>query len=123
MLKLPPGRSYGQEDEHGNQLELKTLMADDTLRNKSPFVRPAMNDDTPLPPFPYEMIDAPSEPRSTVAEVSDAVKGATQTIRDAIETGRKPGMPLSVLSNIAREAPLGSLLIAFLLGVAIARRR
>jgi hypothetical protein len=31
-------------------------------------------------------------------------------------------MPLSVLSNIAREAPLGSLLIAFLLGVAVARR-
>lgn len=82
-----------------------------------------MNDDSPLPPFPYETIDAPSEPRSTVAEVSDAVKGATQTIRDAIETGRKPGMPLSVLSNIAREAPLGSLLIAFLLGVAVARRR
>jgi hypothetical protein len=27
------------------------------------------------------------------------------------------------LSNIAREAPLGSLLIAFLLGVAVARRR
>ena len=32
-------------------------------------------------------------------------------------------MPLSVLGNIAREAPLGSLLIAFLLGVAVARRR
>jgi hypothetical protein len=82
-----------------------------------------MNDDTPLSPFPYKMIDAPSEPRSMVAEVSDAVKGATQTIRDAIETGRKPGMPLNVLSNIAREALLGSLLIAFLRGVAVARRR
>ena len=41
----------------------------------------------------------------------------------AIEAGRKPGMPLSILSNIAREAPLGSLLVAFLLGVAVARRR
>jgi hypothetical protein len=40
-----------------------------------------------------------------------------------VGSGRKPGMPLSVLSNIAREAPLGSLLIAFLLGVAVARRR
>jgi hypothetical protein len=30
---------------------------------------------------------------------------------------------LSILSNIAREAPLGSLLIAFLLGVYVARRR
>jgi hypothetical protein len=33
--------------------------------------------------------------------------------------GRKPGMPLSILSNIAREAPLGWLLVAFLLGVAV----
>jgi hypothetical protein len=32
-------------------------------------------------------------------------------------------MPLSILSNIAHEAPLCSLLIAFLLGVAVARRR
>ena len=90
-----------------------------------------MSDDIPPPlSYAYEMIDEPLEPRSTVAEVSDAVKGASQTIRDAIETirdaietGRKPGMPLSVLCNIAREAPLGSLLIAFLLGVAVARRR
>jgi hypothetical protein len=51
------------------------------------------------------------------------VKSAAHTVSDAIETGRKPGMPLSVLRNIAREAPLGSLLIAFLLGVAVARRR
>jgi hypothetical protein len=32
-------------------------------------------------------------------------------------------MPLSILANVAREAPLGSLLVAFLLGVAVARRR
>jgi len=32
-------------------------------------------------------------------------------------------MPLSILSNIAREAPLGSLLVAFLLGVAIGPTR
>jgi hypothetical protein len=83
-----------------------------------------MSDDIPPPSsYAYEMIDEPLEPRSTVAEVSDAVKGASQTIRDTIEIGKKPGMPLSVLSNIAREAPLGSLLIAFLLGVAVARRR
>jgi hypothetical protein len=38
---------------------------------------------------------------------------------------RRPeaGMPLSILSNIALEAPLGSLLVAFLLGVLVARRR
>src|SRR5216684_9145710 len=48
-------------------------------------------------------------------EVSDGEH--IRRVSGAIEAGRKPGMPLSILSNIAREAPLGSLLIAFLLGV------
>ena len=75
------------------------------------------------PPFTYEGLDPAPETKSTIAEVSDAVKGTVNRISDTIEAGRKPGMPLSVLSNIAREAPLGSLLVAFLLGVAVARRR
>jgi hypothetical protein len=77
-----------------------------------------MIDDTTVLPG-----DPSPESKSTVAEVADAVKGAAHTIGDAIATGRKPGMPLSILSNVAREAPLGSLLIAFLLGMAFARRR
>jgi hypothetical protein len=32
-------------------------------------------------------------------------------------------MPLDILSRLVREAPLHSLAIAFLLGVAVARRR
>jgi hypothetical protein len=32
-------------------------------------------------------------------------------------------MPLSVLSNVTREAPLAALMVAFLLGVIVARRR
>ena len=78
------------------------------------------NDD---PPFVYEGLDPIPEPKSTIADVSDAVKGTAHRIGDAIDAGRKPGMPLSILSNIAREAPLGSLLVAFLLGIAVARRR
>jgi hypothetical protein len=75
------------------------------------------------PPFVYEGLDPVPEPKSTIADVSEAVKGTAHRIGDAIDAGRKPGMPLSILSNIAREAPLGSLLVAFLLGVAVARRR
>jgi len=63
------------------------------------------------------------EQKSTIADVSDAVKGTAHRIGNAIDAGKKPGMPLSILSNIAREAPLGSLLVAFLLGIAVARRR
>jgi hypothetical protein len=83
----------------------------------------AVSDDTPMPPFVYDGLDPVPEPKSAMADVTEAVKGAAHRVSDAIETGRKPGMPLSILSNIAREAPLGSLLVAFLLGVAVARRR
>ncbi len=82
-----------------------------------------MSDERPEVPFVYEGLDPVAEQKSTVAEVSDAVKGTVNRISGAIEAGRKPGMPLSILSNIAREAPLGSLLAAFLLGIAVARRR
>ena len=82
-----------------------------------------MSDDSPRPPFVYEGLDRAPEPKSTIAEVSEAVKGTVNRVSGAIEAGRRPGMPLSILSNIAREAPLGSLLVAFLLGVLVARRR
>jgi hypothetical protein len=82
-----------------------------------------MSDDVPPPPFVYEGLDPTPEPKPTIEKVSEAAKGTAQRVGDAIDAGRKPGMPLSILSNIAREAPLGSLLVAFLLGVAIARPR
>jgi len=82
-----------------------------------------MSDDAPTPPFIYEGLDPAPEPKSALAEVSEAVKETVHRVSDAIDAGRKPGMPLSILSNIAREAPLASLLIAFLLGAAFARRR
>lgn len=82
-----------------------------------------MSDERPEVPFVYEGLDPVAEQKSTVTEVSEAVKGTVNRIGGAIEAGRRPGMPLSILSNIAREAPLGSLLAAFLLGIAVARRR
>jgi hypothetical protein len=82
-----------------------------------------MTDDAPPPPFVYDGLDPVLEEKTIIGELTDAVKGTARRIGDTIDSGRRPGMPLSVLSNIAREAPLGSLLIAFLLGVAVARRR
>jgi hypothetical protein len=81
-----------------------------------------MADDIPNQPYIFEGLDPVPQSKSTIAEASEAVKGAVKGIGDAIETGRKPGMPLNVLSNLAREAPLGSLLVAFLLGFIVARR-
>jgi hypothetical protein len=81
-----------------------------------------MSDEIPPPPFVYDGLDPTLEEKSVISE-GGGIEGTAQRIGEAVDSGRKPGMPLSVLSNIAREAPLGSRLIAFLLGVAVARRR
>ena len=60
-----------------------------------------MADDMNTPPLVYEGLDPNPKSRSTIAEVSDAVRGAANRVGDAIEKGKKPGMPLSILSNIA----------------------
>ena len=82
-----------------------------------------MSDDIPLAPSTYEGLDPVPEPKSTVAELCEVVKGTVRRVGGAMKAGRQPGMPLSILSNVAREAPLGSLFMAFLLGVAVGRRR
>ena len=81
-----------------------------------------MNDDIPLSPPIYEGLDPVVEPKSGTTEAFEALKDAVRRAKAAIEAARKPGMPLSVLSNVAREAPLGSLLLAFLFGIAVGRR-
>ena len=80
-----------------------------------------MSDDVPLSPPMYEDPDAAIE-RVSKPDAIDALKGAVARVKALIDAGRQPGMPLSVLSNVAREAPLGSLLLAFLFGIAIGRR-
>jgi hypothetical protein len=61
----------------------------------------------------------------TATDVSRTLtlQAAVGRLSDAITAARQPGMPLSTISAITREAPLASLFIAFLFGVAIARRR
>jgi hypothetical protein len=39
------------------------------------------------------------EAKNAVADVAEAVKGAANRVSHAIESGRKPGMPLSILSS------------------------
>ena len=79
-----------------------------------------MSDETPIAPLIYDGLDPP---QPVVSEVIEVLEGSARHVKRSFEAARRPGMPLSVLSNIAREAPLGSLLIAFLLGVAVGRRR
>ena len=82
-----------------------------------------MTDEAPLSPYVYEGLDPAAEPRSTRSVLSEALQDTIGLASTTIDAARKPGMPLGILSSITREAPLGSLVVAFLLGVAFARRR
>ena len=59
----------------------------------------------------------------TIGEVTGALRVAVDRLTDAVENARRPGQPLSTIAAITREAPLASLFVAFLLGIAVARRR
>jgi len=68
-------------------------------------------------------IDAATDVSRTAGEVTAALRAAADRLTDAIERARRPGQPLATVAAITREAPLTSLFVAFLFGVAIARRR
>jgi len=66
----------------------------------------------------------PAEPAEDLKDVViDGVKDAADRGSTAIDEGRKPGRPLDILAKVTRDAPLGALLVAFLFGAAMARRR
>ena len=67
-------------------------------------------------------IDTATDMSHSIAEATAALKVAVEHLSDTIATARRPGMPLATISAITREAPLASLFIAFLFGVAVARR-
>lgn len=75
------------------------------------------------------MSDVTNEP-SKMEQAREAVQAATETVKDttaaiakAVEDGRKPGAPLDRLANWAREAPVHAVMVAFLVGAMIGRRR
>jgi hypothetical protein len=68
-------------------------------------------------------IDTATDVSRTITEVSDGLKAAVDRLSEAITASRKPGGALATISTITREAPLASLFVAFLFGVAVARRR
>ena len=68
-------------------------------------------------------IDTATDVSRTITDVSIALQSAVDRLSEAIATAQQPGKPLSIIRAITREAPLASLFVAFLFGVAVARRR
>ena len=77
----------------------------------------------PQPGMAQRAIDTAADVSYTITEVSAALQAAVDRLSQAIATARQPGQPLSTISAITRQAPLASLFVAFLFGVAVARRR
>ena len=77
----------------------------------------------PQPGLAERAIDSATDVSRTITEASAALQAAVDRLGKAIATARQPGKPLATISAITREAPLASLFVAFLLGVAVARRR
>jgi hypothetical protein len=83
--------------------------------------------ETPRPAFQpgisERAIDTATDVSRNITEVSAALRAAVDRLSETIATARHPGRPLAMISAITREAPLASLFVAFLFGMAVARRR
>ena len=77
----------------------------------------------PQPGIAERAIDTAADVSRTITDVTTELRSAVDRLSDAIAAARRPGQPLSTISAITREAPLASLFVAFLFGVAVARRR
>lgn len=56
-------------------------------------------------------------------EIGEIFGDVVDRLSDVVDNARRPGKPLDTLSKVVREAPLASLFVAFVVGVAFARRR
>ena len=73
---------------------------------------------------------ANDDPTTVLNKATAAVRGAAETVQSttesiagAIEKSKRPGGVLDQVSRTAREAPLRSLALAFLVGWVVARRQ
>ena len=75
---------------------------------------------------PLQTTDAPSilgDALEAVQTTTEAVSATTKKIAEKIDAARRPGAPLDRLADWTREAPLHAIMVAFLVGVVVGRRR
>lgn len=77
----------------------------------------------PQPGVAERALDTATDLSRSLGEVVGTLSAAVDRLSAAAQDARRPGTALSTLSAITREAPLASLFVAFLFGVAVARRR
>lgn len=77
----------------------------------------------PPPSVAERAFDTATDVSRTIGEVAEDLRLAVARLRDTIDRAQRPGQPLAMVRAAAREAPLTSLFVAFLLGVAVSRSR
>ena len=77
----------------------------------------------PQPGMAERAIDTATDVSRTIGEVTGALKTAADRLSEAVAEARRPGRPVSTIADMTRAAPLTSLFVAFLFGVAVTRRR
>jgi hypothetical protein len=76
----------------------------------------------PIPSIAGRAGDTAVDVSRTIEEVSDKLKTAVERLGEMLMHAQEPGQPLARLRTVTRKAPPESLLVAFLLGVVVARR-
>lgn len=86
-----------------------------------------MSTDTVDPKLPpnaaARALDAATDMSRTLGEILGSLRAAIDRLSTTMTDARRPGTTLSTVSAMAREAPLASLFVAFMVGIAVARRR
>jgi hypothetical protein len=85
-----------------------------------------MTDDTFIDAKPSltERAKVTARDAAETGEDINAILGkAVDGLTGALDYARRPGKPLDTVAKLTRDAPLASLFVAFLVGVAFARRR
>jgi hypothetical protein len=80
-------------------------------------------DPNPQPGVAERALDTAADMSHTLGEMVGTLRSAVDRLSETMTEARQPGTALSTISAITREAPLASLFVAFLFGVAVARRR
>lgn len=79
-------------------------------------------DPKPQPNAAMRALDTATDVSHTLGEVVGTLRAAVDRLSATMTDARRPGTTLSTVSAITREAPLASLFVAFLFGIAAARR-
>lgn len=107
----PIGRSETGESIRPISVEKATKVSSETFETP------------PQPGVAERALDTATDMSRTLGEVVGTLSAAVDRLSQAARDARRPGTVLSTVSAVTREAPLASLFVAFLFGVAVARRR